>query len=91
MGRLPNDGRGRLGGRTKGTKNREQAPLYKWAEDIVNRRRGQFLQDLDALTPQERAPILGGLFAAMISNPDTRAEALRALADDTDQEHKATA
>lgn len=72
MGRLPNDGRGRLGGRAKGTKNYGLIPLDEWAEDIVNRRRRQFMDDLDRLTPQERAPILGQIFAALLSSDETR-------------------
>ena len=64
MGRLANDGRGRIGGRAKGTKNKPAEPLNVWAAGLVNRRRAQFEKDLDALTPQERAAVLGPIIAA---------------------------
>lgn len=64
MGRIANDGRGRIGGRAKGTKNKPLEPLNVWAAQLVNRRRAQFEKDLDALTPQERAAVLGPIIAA---------------------------
>ena len=64
MGRLANDGRGRIGGRAKGTKNKPQQPLNDWAAALVNKHRAQFEKDLDALTPQERAAVLGPIIAA---------------------------
>lgn len=64
MGRLANDGRGRIGGRAKGTKNKPAEPLNVWAAGLVNRRRAQFEKDLDALTPQERAAVLAPIIAA---------------------------
>lgn len=67
MGRIANDGRGRIGGRAKGTKNKPQQPLNDWAAGLVNKRRAQFEKDLDALTPQERAAVLGPIIAATVS------------------------
>lgn len=64
MGRKANDGRGRIGGRAKGTKNKPTEPLNAWVSGIINRRRAQFERDLDALTPQERADVMGRLIAA---------------------------
>ncbi len=66
MGRLANDGRGRIGGRAKGTKNKPQQPLNDWAAALVNKHRAQFEKDLDALTPQERAAVLGPIIAATV-------------------------
>ena len=66
MGRLPNDGRGRIGGRAKGTKNNPKKPLNDWAAALINRRRAQFEKDLDALTPGERAAVLGPIIAATV-------------------------
>lgn len=66
MGRLANDGRGRIGGRAKGTKNKPQQPLTEWAAALINRRRAQFEKDLDTLTPQERAAVLGPIIAATV-------------------------
>lgn len=67
MSRQANDGRGRMGGRAKGTKNKPKSPIYEWAEELVNRRRAQFEKDLDALTPNERASVLAPIIAAMIA------------------------
>lgn len=64
MGRKANDGRGRIGGRAKGTKNKPTEPVGEWVAGLINRRRAQFERDLDALTPQERADVLGRLIAA---------------------------
>lgn len=66
MGRQPNDGRGRMGGRAKGTKNKPPQSVTEWAAGIINRRRAQFEKDLDALTPNERAAILAPIIAATV-------------------------
>ena len=76
MGRLANDGRGRIGGRAKGTKNKPQQPLNDWAAALINRRRAQFEKDLESLSPQERAAVLGPIIAAavgagIIQEPET--------------------
>lgn len=39
MGRTPNDGRGRLGGRAKGTPNKPPQPLHGWAERCIHKNR----------------------------------------------------
>lgn len=39
MGRRPNDGRGRLGGRTKGTPNKPKAPTPAWVEKMLRHTR----------------------------------------------------
>ena len=63
MGRLKNDGRGRLGGRTKGTANKPLAPLNDWVLGMVNRNRSRFEKDVETLTPQERAKVFANLIA----------------------------
>lgn len=63
MGRLKNDGRGRLGGRTKGTANKPLAPLNEWVLTMVNRNRARFEKDVETLTPQERAKVFANLIA----------------------------
>jgi len=64
MGRKTNDGRGRMGGRAIGTKNKPLEPLNDWVNGLINSRRAQFEKDLDACNPQERAAILAGLIAS---------------------------
>ena len=66
MGRLPNDGRGRIGGRAKGTKNKPAEPLNRWAAGLIDRHRAQFEKDLQTLTPGERAAVLGPIIAATV-------------------------
>lgn len=64
MPRLKNDGRGRLGGRVKGTPNKQPAPLNEWVLGMVNRNRARFEKDVETLTPQERAKVFANLIAA---------------------------
>ena len=64
MGRLKNDGRGRLGGRAKGTGNKPLEPLNVWVLGMVNRNRSRFEKDVETLTPQERAKVFANLIAA---------------------------
>jgi hypothetical protein len=63
MGRHKNDGLGRLGGRQKGTPNRQPAPLNEWVLGMVNRNRSRFEKDLETLTPQDRAKVFANLIA----------------------------
>lgn len=39
MGRKPNDGRGRLGGRAKGTPNKPVSPALDWLNAILDKQR----------------------------------------------------
>ena len=61
MPRKANDGRGRLGGRSKGTQNKTQVSVTEWIGSLIRRRRKQYEKDLDSLTPFERAKILTDL------------------------------
>lgn len=63
MGRTKNDGRGRIGGRAKGTKNKPLEPLNEWITGVINRNRARFENDLDAMEPAERAGVLAVLMA----------------------------
>lgn len=60
MGRNKNDGRGRLGGRQKGTPNKTTSTLREAIAEQWKRYQesGQFKKDLDALDPQSRAVIM---------------------------------
>lgn len=64
MGRTKNDGRGRIGGRAKGTTNKPQEPLNAWALSLINKRRAQFEKDLDEMEPADRVAALVQLLAA---------------------------
>ena len=61
MGRLANDGRGRMGGRAKGTGNK---PLNDWVNTFIKRNRAQFEDDFKTLSPQERAAVMATLIAS---------------------------
>ena len=61
MSRKANDGRGRLGGRSKGTQNKTPVSVTEWIGSLIGRRRKQYEKDLDSLTPFERAKILTDL------------------------------
>lgn len=54
MARLKNDGRGRLGGRVKGTPNKVTGTLKGWITDLINSNRLQMEKDLEKLKPKDR-------------------------------------
>lgn len=66
MGRQKNDGRGRLGGRKKGTPNKSTSDLKNWLSGVLNDNRNQFEKDLKTLLPDERIRVLSGLFNYVI-------------------------
>lgn len=66
MGRKANDGRGRLGGRAKGTPNKSTSDLKQWLSEVLNENRNQFERDLKSLLPEERIKVLSGLFNYVI-------------------------
>lgn len=61
MARQANDGRGRMGGRAKGTGNK---PLNEWVSGFIKRNRAQFENDFKTLSPQERAAVMATLIAS---------------------------
>lgn len=61
MGRKANDGRGRMGGRAKGTGNKPLLPLNVWALNVVNKHRAQLEKDLQTVTPEVRVEALARL------------------------------
>ena len=66
MGRKAQDGRGRLGGRKKGTPNKITGDLKSWVNDLLDNNRRQFETDLKDLLPMERVKILSGMFNYVI-------------------------
>ena len=71
MGRQKNDGRGRLGGRKKGTPNKSTSDLKNWLSGVLNENRNQFEKDLRELLPEERIKVLSGLFNYVIPKQQT--------------------
>lgn len=65
MGRQKNDGRGRIGGRAKGTPNKPKPeqlePLNEWLTGLIDRNRARFETDLEQMEPAQRAGVLASL------------------------------
>lgn len=53
-GRTANDGRGRLGGRQKGTPNKKPNSQKEWIRQFLSDNREQIAEDWKKLSPKER-------------------------------------
>lgn len=63
MGRLKNDGRGRLGGRQPGSPNKITTSLREWIAQLIDGNREQMVKDLRMLEPLDRLKMLEKLMA----------------------------
>jgi len=61
MARAKNDGRGRLGGRAKGTPNKTTSTVKEWLTGLVDSNRKQIEKDLKAMEPAERVKLIAQL------------------------------
>ena len=61
MARQKNDGKGRLGGRAKGTPNKATTDLKTWVASILDGGRDRFVESLDGLEPSEYIKAFSGL------------------------------
>ena len=75
MGRKVNDGRGRLGGRAIGTKNKPQPPVGVWVDNLLNKHRTAVENALSDPNDAQRGPILAALL--VVSALDRTAEAFK--------------
>lgn len=66
MAREKNDGRGRMGGRKKGTPNKTTSKVRDWLARLIDKNRKQMEEDLQALTPRERLQILERLMGYVV-------------------------
>lgn len=66
MARQKNDGKGRIGGRAKGTPNKVTSELRRWIAKLVKSNRRQMEQDLAALEPKDRVAMLEKLMQYVI-------------------------
>lgn len=66
MSRTKNDGRGRLGGREKGTPNKITADMKAWIAEILNDGRGRFMDSLNNLESSEYVRVYMGLLNYVI-------------------------
>ena len=69
MPRSKNDGRGRMGGRAKGTPNKSLSSLREWVEQIVNDNRAQVEKDLKSMEPSERIRFIEKLIGYVLPKP----------------------
>lgn len=61
MARQKNDGKGRMGGRAKGTPNKATTDLKTWVASILDDGRDKFVESLDKLEPSEFIRVFTGL------------------------------
>lgn len=61
MARQKNDGKGRMGGRAKGTPNKATTDLKMWVASILDDGRDKFVASLDKLEPSEFIRVFTGL------------------------------
>lgn len=66
MARQKNDGKGRMGGRAKGTPNKVTSELRLWVAKIVKKNRRQIEDDLSVLDPKDRVTLLERLMQYVI-------------------------
>ncbi len=66
MPRQKNDGKGRMGGRAKGTPNKVNSSVKEWLAGLIDRNRSKVENDIDALEPRERLQILEKLMQYVI-------------------------
>ena len=66
MSRQKNDGRGRLGGRSKGTPNKVSNDIRSWVEAILSKNRQQIEQDFAIVDPDSRLRFVEKLMAYVL-------------------------
>ena len=71
MARQNNDGKGRMGGRQKGTPNKVTGTVKEWLADLIDKNRGQIEADLQQLEPKERLAMLEKFMQYIVPKPKT--------------------
>ena len=66
MARQKNDGKGRLGGRQKGTPNKITASVKEWLSTLIDKNRRQIEKDIKQLEPKERLQMLEKLMQYVV-------------------------
>lgn len=74
MARKKDDGRGRLGGRTKGTPNKISGTVKEWLQAVIDNNREQYEDDLQSLEPNERIKVISNLFQYVVPKASTDSE-----------------
>ncbi len=84
MARQRNDGRGRMGGRGKGTPNKTTTDLKKWVSLVLDGGRERFETSLQTLEPQEYVRVFTSLLNYALPkqapmNPENQIEKEKAM------------
>lgn len=66
MARQKNDGKGRIGGRQKGTPNKVTASVKDWVAQVIDKNRRQMERDIKALEPKDRLQMLEKLMQYVV-------------------------
>jgi len=66
MARPKNDGKGRLGGRAKGTPNKTTAEVKTWLSKLLHGYRKTIEEDFYSLTPQERLRFVASVLPYLV-------------------------
>ena len=66
MARQKNDGRGRIGGRSKGAPNKVTSTIKDWISQIIDDNREQVEKDLRKLSPKDRLQVFEKLMQYVI-------------------------
>ncbi len=95
MGRKKDDGRGRLGGRVKGTPNKVTTSLKEFIKNLIDDNREQIIADMKELEPYQRLTFIERLIGYVLpkqaavdiqSQIDAEYKALERLIDDAPDE-----
>lgn len=66
MGRQKDDGKGRMGGRQKGTPNKVTATVKEWLSQLIDKNRRQMERDIKILEPKDRLQVLEKLMQYVV-------------------------
>ena len=95
MGRKKDDGRGRLGGRVKGTPNKVTGSLKEFIKNLIDDNRAKIIDDMKELEPYQRLLFIERLIGYVLpkqaavdvkSQIDAEYKALERLIDDAPDE-----
>ena len=66
MPRQKNDGKGRMGGRTKGTQNKTTSKVKDWISQLIDDNRSQIEKDIKKLSPKDRIQVFEKLMQYVV-------------------------
>jgi len=86
MARQKNDGKGRMGGRAKGTPNKVTRPLKEWINNLLDDNREQIERDMKALLPKDRLIMFEKLLQYVVPKQKTEVEVTNVLTTESQNE-----